>query len=703
MKKSILIILISSLSIYFLQQRLVMEQDLIKSIHYQDEKQQRLFKSYHKSKFFFEKLFIDPSQLDTAEQTAIAAVLKKYHYEKVDNTPKSLAHLNSLRQWGLLLEPSDFNNQLSDEYVIQFSKKLLQTMSLPGSSHMVKHLLEDPFQIAILVANKLLPTFQKKSFDEKLDSKNNLQAFSRVQALNYEAVEAAYNYLESFNDRINFIAADFFSLSNYLAIKDDINFCIFLSLILNLLLFLYFSKRYQLLFVLAVGTLISYLSGLLLLSIFHAKIYSIVFAFTSTFIGFNNEYLIHLSGIKHQKWLPSVVGLGSAIGTTLIGFLVLLFADSVLVRQMAIVSIGGMIGFIGFMIWFQPYVDSIEFKPIAFRGISLSPTKTKVVFALCCLALALVPKPNISTQVSSFNYESEKILKRKNQFNEKFGTKIFENAYGIALNNDPMGTWQRVRKYINFHPIQFYKGKDHQEQMSKFLSSKMDQFFGKVRQYLKTKGVDLNTKNYLFKSFDLYAYLEQWNNMSPMPWYSKADGGYLVASLNKAQLKGLNQVVKTPAIPLSYKDHYNYLLSHMGQTMIQVLMIGLVIMFLYLLLWQKNLYRICYIFTPLIGSLLVICFVFYVRGTSLNFIHTMGLALVIALSLDYTAISISSNFSAIERSKVCLTGLSALISFGLLILAKHPVLNDLGLVVSIGSLTSLIFSLGVKTIETKES
>ena len=67
--------------------------------------------------------------------------------------------------------------------------------------------------------------------------------------------------------------------------------------------------------------------------------------------------------------------------------------------------------------------------------------------------------------------------------------------------------------------------------------------------------------------------------------------------------------------------------------------------------------------------------------------------LTIALAMDYTSVAVSTRHDPEDLAKILLTGLSSLITFGVLIFAQHPVLRSLGFTVGSGCAIGLIFAL----------
>jgi predicted exporter len=119
-------------------------------------------------------------------------------------------------------------------------------------------------------------------------------------------------------------------------------------------------------------------------------------------------------------------------------------------------------------------------------------------------------------------------------------------------------------------------------------------------------------------------------------------------------------------------------------------------MAVYLGYLQRSAARVLYVFAPLFLSALAYCAWARLTGATVTIVHVMGASIVIGLAMDYTAVSVSADHGDVELSKVLLTGLCTLASFGVLLFARHPVLRDLGAVVSIGCGIALAFALFVR-------
>ena len=188
---------------------------------------------------------------------------------------------------------------------------------------------------------------------------------------------------------------------------------------------------------------------------------------------------------------------------------------------------------------------------------------------------------------------------------------------------------------------------------------------------------------YVFSPLEPKEYLMYWSKFSVTWLVETSRNSYLIVDKKLSSSDDF--------IPLSPRLFYNKILSDLESELIGFFLVGLLVMAIYLLPWQQSPVRVLYIFTPLLLSFASMSVFAHFVGVDINLIHVMGFSMVIAVSLDYSSILVSSKFAAVDVSKVLLTGLVALSSFGSLIFARHPVMHDLGVTVTIGILSSLIF------------
>lgn len=664
------------------------EQNIVTSLQnnvYDDHEAWDVVKS---SGFYDKKIFIRYKNLSQSELAHLKSGLISAEYRPSSLVDMDILKSGSLKSFVPMLDSGVLKAWVETINPEDVADQLERYLALPGSDDLIHQMIVDPFSVSSLVINRLM-----KDISHDSNEKVITEVWERGEGLDYDKIGHLVEHLSGFGDRISYIGGDFFSFDNYLAVKRDINLCIALSFILNIMLMLYFCRRLDLLVYLAIGTWISYIFGLGLVSLFYDEVYAIVFAFTATFVGFNNEYLIHLSGHKKGEFARSLTGLGSAIGTTFIGFIVLLFSESVIVRQMAIVSIGGMVGFIGFMLFIQTEVNKIDFKPVSIKRLYAPRFCFPLVLVITGLMILLVRWPVFNTNIKNFSFQSERLTEVVERF-QSFGQSgpSWQSVYGMRVDGPFKAAWDNFANQAAsdapFHPLSYYKDSASQIRADSDFRSLMSPKYQQINSILARRGLNLSLEPADFIPMDVSEYLDRWNQLSPIPWSYKGEHSWIFFNAKPGLYKDVELVYS-----LSPLERYNRILNQMQHGMSLLFLIGLLMMALYLIPWQKSFVNISYIFSPLLLSVLVLMIILNLSDQSVNIIHIMGLALVIALALDYSSISVSSKFSKKEESKVALTGFSAIAAFGALCFARHPVLKDLGLVVTTGAFISLIFSL----------
>ncbi len=678
MKKAISFVLALIIIAYFSVDKFNLEQDLLSALDASFPEESKLFRNFQADRFSKNKIFIELQHHGISEQEL------EYELSQSKYFPTKFIALNSLDRIKIKQLIPYFNDILDKLEQANFVEKRFNTIRdlvyTPGSSSYLKNLDQDPLGMAELVVE----SFMKSSSFYK---GRKVLIFERKGPLDFNDIQKVESYLKQFNPKGNWTGADFFALANYTIIKRDILFCSIASLVFGLLIFYYLCPSISLLAILIVGTSVSYVFGLLAVSLFYSFIFTIVLTFTSTFVGFNNEYLIHFSGIKEHSW-KALVGLGSAIGTTLIGFLILLFSRNPIISQIGVVSIAGMIGFLSFLFLFQNKLKKIEFRKISLPYIKISSKFLVVLWTIILPIILLSSHLNFATNIEEFRFAPQDLEKRTENLNRNLENLNIANLYAIPTKSGEIfKTFDSFRsKDMGFHPLNLFKDLAPAQLLQ--LSRKLNVQTQKLDDMLKKSEITLKlgSKAYHFSSLKVENYLDLWSEFT-IDWLLKGEKQRLFLTLSQPKY------LPEGAVPLFPKGFYNWILTTLQGELIVFFLIGLLVMAFYLVPWQRDFMKILYIFTPLFLSFAVM--ILYVQWfeRSINIIHTMGFSLVIALSLDYSAILVSSRHAIVDLSKVIITGLMALSSFSVLIFADHPVIHDLGITVTIGTTTSLIFCL----------
>jgi hypothetical protein len=570
---------------------------------------------------------------------------------------------------------------------------------LPGADVALREVESDPLGLAPALAARLAGS-------ATVPGGGLLQVYRSPKPLNYERVGPAYDMLISLSPRVHFIGGDFFAFENYRAVKRDILLCSALTLALNLLVFFLFTKRWALLGLLFLGSVVSYLTGLAVLRVFYAQVFALVLAYTSTFVGFNNESLVHLAGIEPHQRKRSLLGVWSAIGTTVIGFLVLLAGRSTMIRQMALASLGGMAGFLLFLVPFRSTLAGMRFRRVTWPKLTIRPWTLGGICVACAAAVALLGIPEIATRVEGFRFQTPALDRQAAHFSRSLDALALENVVAVAAPGDPIDALRSLSSagFVDLarHPLAKWRTESEQEETLRLVRDRYADAAARLSRHLSESGLrlDLAVQPYAaLRTIGAWDFLDRLGKLGPVRWTDSVDGRRYV-------MAGLRPGVSTRSVPgaisVSPRSYYDELLTSFSRELGWLFLVGLALMAIYLVALQRSAARVLYVFAPLFVAALA--FAAYARlvGSTLHIVHFMGFSLVIALAIDYTAVAVSSNHGEVELSKILLTGLSTMATFGVLVLARHPVLRELGATVAIGCGVSLAFALFFRLPEGEE-
>jgi MFS family permease len=693
MKHGVLLTVLCLLMGWYGFSRFELEDDPVRSLGTAASFKTRVFKTYHNNSFFQNRLFIDVTDASDADVTAIGSLAEKASYKPFD-APKPDAET----LWSLVpqLPPEVVERALSSDTLVQRAQKIVGFALLPGGETLLAQAESDPFGLLELVQEHfktLMPTGDGRT----------VLVLQSPKPLSYDRVGALYDALRGMGNRVRFIGGDLFSLENYRIINRDVTLCALLALGLNLALFYLFTRRISPLLILFVGSLVSYITGFFAVGVTYGTIFAIVIAFTSTFVGFNNESLVHLSGLDSPLFAfdgphrGRILGIFSAIGSTLLGFAVLAFSQSVLVRQMALAALGGTAGFLAFLYVVRSHLTKIRFHAITLPALPMS----RLVLAILSLlgVAGLAAAPHIATSIASFRYESPTLSEQSAFFAKKLETSHMGEVVALEVPDatEPgalYSYWQQVRANAstwNPHPLDLYSPTETQRAVIELLLKKEPEAVASLQKQLSENGLVLTPQSLATRGLAPTPdrrFLRTLEGMAPFKWHAEVDGKSLIFASGAT-----GSALPLGTLSLDPSRYYNTILTDLSRELALFFTIGLFVMAAYLAWMQRSFWRTLYIVAPVFLCAGAFSVWSAVSGTSLNIVHFMGFALNIALATDYTSVAISNDHESEELTKVLVTGTSSLVTFGILILAKHPVLQTLGFTVATGCLISLVFAL----------
>jgi len=147
---------------------------------------------------------------------------------------------------------------------------------------------------------------------------------------------------------------------------------------------------------------------------------------------------------------------------------------------------------------------------------------------------------------------------------------------------------------------------------------------------------------------------------------------------------------------LDMKQATDDLYSGYRRQALQFALIGVVAIVLLLLIALRSPRRTFDVVVPLAAALVVTSAALSLHGRELSIFHLIGMLLVVGVGSNYTLFFERQNLLAGDRQRIVtslvLCNASTAIGFGLLTLARAPVLNAIGATVALGAFLSLAFA-----------
>ena len=704
-----LLAIFTGLLFFIVQERFVLDDDPIRSLRAQGGPEAELFDRYHERSVFDGKVFLEVSRLNEAELGAIRGLLADIGY-----TPAQLFQPPTparMLDFVPLVGEQAVRKALSDEAIDARAEEAIALAFLPGGAPFLRQVEQDPFGLG---QRFLKQTLASLGFSAAGREAAHILAFESPSPIVYDEVGRLYDALIALGDRVHFIGADFYAYESYRDAQRDIVVCTALSTLVNLLLFLFFTRRLGPMFLLLAGSAVSYLSGVLLVGLFYERVFAVVLAFASTFVGFNNEYLVHLSALPQGSGKKSLLGIWSAVGTTLLGFVVLLVGHSVIVRQMALASLGGMAGFLVVLFIFRKKLGEIRYRTFHWKKFTIGRRALVAVAALSAIAIFLLPKPRVATDLKDFRTDSPALEAEERYFMGKLGEAKLSHVVAMPIEGDRLVEQARAleasgRLNLDAHPLNAWRSIDEQNAAIAAFDERASAAIRRLQDSLDKAGIALafDVDDWpKLKALSAYDFLAALNELAPTRWVDEVRGQkFLFASgmpggAATSQTGGGAAADAFSAVeltPMNPKDHFDAMLTGLSRELAVLFALGLLAMCAYLALLHKKPIRVLYVFVPL--ALIAVAFLAHgalTGNAALSIIHFVGFALVIALATDYASVAMSVEHHEVELSKILITALSTLGTFGVLLLAKNPVIAVLGHTVTLACLVAAPFALFIR-------
>ena len=463
----------------------------------------------------------------------------------------------------------------------------------------------------------------------------------------------------------------------------EINAICILSTLFLVGLFFFYFRNLKLLLPALTSISLGMLCGYSIVSLLFDKVHILTFVFSTTLIGICIDYSLHYFVEKNiNKIFKSLTV--SFISTSC-AFLVLTFSQLELLKQIALFTITGLFFVYSFVVLFYPLISKRFFNDYQ-RNIYVSIKYKKIALALIvCVVLVGLFNINFNDDIKNMYVPSKKMIQAEKLFAEVTNSN-FKTSFVVVEGKNMQDILQKEEKislqFENYQAISKYipseKRQIENQQLRKDLYKNA---LNDYAQFLTKEQRDalLNEENNELIEYDNSSILSELmlsDNKSLMVLYD-------AKTPNLDDIEDVEYIDLQKNISEKIKDYRTRCLTLLVPIIFSLFAI---LSFVY-----KNPLKAIRIILP---SFLAACFAISVVGLFLkeiNMFHILSIFLIIGFGLDYSVFRASGVKNSILA--VSLSCATSVFSFALLACTSFKLISSLGIILSVGLLTSYILSL----------
>ncbi|MBQ8887841.1 MAG: hypothetical protein IJY61_09090 [Candidatus Gastranaerophilales bacterium] len=462
----------------------------------------------------------------------------------------------------------------------------------------------------------------------------------------------------------------------------EINVICVLSTIFLIALFFFYFRNLKLMLPAFLSLTLGMAGGYSLVSLLFDKVHVLTFVFSTTLIGICIDYSLHYFIEKDLKKIIKSLTVG--LLTTCSAFVVLTFSGMELLKQISLFTIMGLASVYSFIVLFYPLICKNIFKDYE-RKISFNIKYKKIVLAVLLFVIVLgFLKLKFNDDIKNMYIPSKKLLYAERLFSDVTkanhktsfaiveGKNIEEILQKEEVVADSFNEYQAISKYIPSKKRQLENLNLREELYKKSLEEYAS--FLTVEQ--KKNLLNVN-KNDLIE-YDNSSLLSEFmfdKNKSIMVLYNAENKEYTMP-------EGVEYIDLKTEISSKIKDYREQCISLLLPILLMLL--G-VLSFIY-----RNFVKAVRIVVPSLFAA-----TFSIGFTSLlspiNMFHILAIFLIVGFGLDYSIFRASGVKNS--TSAVFLSCATSVFSFLLLAFTSFKLISSLGVILSVGLLTSYILSL----------
>lgn len=485
----------------------------------------------------------------------------------------------------------------------------------------------------------------------------------------------------------------------------EINIICCLSMLFIILLCKLYFKTFRLLIPIVLSLSTGILTGYLLTCALFDSIHILTFVFSTTLIGICVDYSFHF--FAHNNNLLSVFkSLTTSMLTTVCAFLILLFSKIILLQQIAVFTATGLFCVYLFVVLFYPAIcekislevsDRMQLPEI----FSYSPdkkTKKIIIAVLAVFSLLGIFQIKFNDDIKDM-YKPSKALSAAEKLYAELSQNASDITFFVIKGKDFQNLLENEEKITHYLPVdKFYA-------LSKFVPSKKQQ---RENLELRKKLYERELNNYatflsvqnrtrLLKTSPRMGYLTL--NKLPMPalrdFLADENTSVIILKNNAADEKTIKSLISQnpDAVYVDLKHDISNKVSACRRACLSLILPVIILLFtgLSIIFKPKNAVKI--LMPSVLGCMFTLGVLgFFHQGVSL--FHILAMFLITGFSIDYSVFRFNgAKNSTASNAAVLISCATSVFSFLLLSMTSFKLISSLGLVLTLGLVSSYILSL----------
>lgn len=481
--------------------------------------------------------------------------------------------------------------------------------------------------------------------------------------------------------------------------------CILSTLFVIGLVFWYFGSLSPLIPIgLSIG--LGIYAGYCMTALVFRNIHILTFVFSTTLIGVCVDYSLHyFVALKEGKTGTEVIkdifkSLTVSLITTVSAFLILLFADFTLLRQISIFTITGLVTVYGIVVLWYPLLEKIglDYKPdnnsnekhaSLHLGIFASKPHLTAQLLSCLIAILLIIglfHTHFDDNIKNMYTPPKTLLNAEKLFTEIAGTSADTSIFIVKGNNleellqkeeeiaDKLNgiEYQALSKYVPSEKRQ----KSNQILRKELYRTKLNDFAIFLPVQKRSQLISQNYGNNFLSVNNNFEFMKK-NFL-----IDKNTSIMVVSGYNGEKIDGVSII--------NFQKDISAQIKHCRRVCLGLLIpiFGLLYLLLAKIYDKKSGLKIL---LPSICAVILLFGFLGLFGCSINLFHLLAIFLIIGFGLDYSVFRFTNPEKA--GDSVFLSCITTVFSFALLAFAGFKLISSLGTVLSLGLLSSYIFSL----------